>query len=163
MKNKHKKAQPLRAAIYIRVSRKELRLNPTSAALQIDVCQLFAEKHGLSVEAVFKDLGQSGSDSGRQGYQELLQAVRGNEIDVLVVLAVERLTRNGDDAIVLLKLLQEANVELRSVTENITLGTAVGRLTMLMSMAFNDYYLQQRRQKARRGSAVNRGESDAKS
>jgi len=80
-----------------------------------------AERHckreGWTVVKHFSDREKSGRNMRRQGYQELQKAARNNEFDVVVVEAVDRLTRKVRDALGAHDLFTLHNIQLVSVQE----------------------------------------------
>lgn len=80
-----------RGAIYARFSTKFQR----SIADQIRECLAWAEAHGIIVDKrhIFVDEGKSGRTHKREGFQALLAALAGDEIDVVICLSTNRLYR----------------------------------------------------------------------
>lgn len=83
-----------RAAIYARYS-----TDMQSAASiddQIRVCRKLCADRGWSVAKICSDQAMSGSDASRPGFQELRQAIRDQEVTVIVAEALDRLSRDQE-------------------------------------------------------------------
>lgn len=84
------------AAVYARFSTDQQ--NPTSSADQIAMCRDYAERSGFQVVKTFNDDAKSGASIiGRPGLAEMMQAVAREEFDIVLVEAVDRLSRNQGD------------------------------------------------------------------
>ena len=85
-----------RAAIYTRFST-DLQ-NERSIEDQITLCRSYAEKEGLSIVETFDDRARSGgSVLGRDGLLRLMDGARDHAFDVVVVEALDRLSRDMED------------------------------------------------------------------
>src|SRR6185312_17356508 len=82
----------MNAALYARFSTEKQ--SGASIEDQFRVCTRLAERHGFLVAMRFSDAAISGGTAERPGYQTLLQAARGGEIDVIVAEDTSRLWRN---------------------------------------------------------------------
>lgn len=118
----------MRACIYIRVSTEEQAQEGFSLAAQEERCKQFIESQGWEFTGTYKDEGFSAKNLERPGVQEVLQAVREKEFDVLVVYRLDRLVRSVLDLHYVLDLLDQHNVMFKSTTEVFDTTTATGRL-----------------------------------
>src|SRR5688500_17490508 len=87
----------LKAAIYARVSTED-QAERATIENQIDACTRYAGQQGWDVVAQFRDEGVSGAvplDERTQGAALLAGAAR-HEFDRVIMLSVDRLTRNND-------------------------------------------------------------------
>src|SRR3546814_8639557 len=92
----NKGAAMLRAAVYARFST-DLQ-NEKSTEDQIDLCRAYAKREGLQVVATFADKAQSGASIlGRDGLIDLLAQATDKRFDVIIVEALDRLSRDMDD------------------------------------------------------------------
>lgn len=92
-------AKPLRCAVYARVSVADHRSSElTSIDVQIEACCAFINsQRGLDwvmVEPAYTDDGVTGSTLQRPGLRALLDDVRQDKIDVVVVHRLDRLSRS---------------------------------------------------------------------
>lgn len=105
-----------RAAIYARFST-DLQ-SERSIEDQIALCETYAAREGLSVVSRFEDRARSGgSILGRDGLMGLMEAARERRFDVVIVEALDRLSRDMEDLAGLHKRLTFAGIEIRAVHE----------------------------------------------
>src|ERR1700756_223082 len=84
------------AAIYARFST-ELQ-NEKSTEDQIALCRTYAARHQLNIVATFEDRARSGASVfGRDGLMQLMDAARQNLFTVVIVEALDRLSRDMED------------------------------------------------------------------
>jgi len=84
------------AAIYARFST-ELQ-NEKSTEDQIALCRTYAARHQLNIVAIFEDKARSGASVfGRDGLMQLMDAARQNLFTVVIVEALDRLSRDMED------------------------------------------------------------------
>ena len=99
----------MRAAIYARVStERQERQQTIDSQLAALRAWAEAEGHDLNDRHVFRDEGYSGSRLDRPGLDALRDAVRDGEVEVLGVLAPDRLARKYAYQVLLLEELQRA-------------------------------------------------------
>jgi len=105
-----------RAAIYARFST-ELQ-QERSIDDQVALCRTHASRNGLDVVAVFDDRARSGASMfGRDGLMRMLDAARDRSFDVILVEALDRLSRDQEDLAGIWKRLNFLGIELRAVHE----------------------------------------------
>ena len=99
----------MRAAIYARVSTERQERQQTIDS-QLDALRAWAEaaNHELTDAHVFRDEGYSGSRLDRPGLDALRDAVRDGEVDVVAVLAPDRLARRYAYQVLLLEEFRRA-------------------------------------------------------
>src|SRR4051812_3752515 len=97
----------MRAAIYARVSTERQERQQTIES-QLAALRAWAEGHQLSDRHVFRDEGYSGARLDRPGLDALRDAVRDGEVEVLGVLAPDRLTRRYAYQVLLLEEFRRA-------------------------------------------------------
>ncbi len=108
-----------RAAIYARFST-ELQ-SERSTEDQIALCRTYAARHQLSVVATFEDKARSGASVfGRDGLMQLMDAARLHTFDVVVVEALDRLSRDMEDLAGIHKRLSFQGIQIQAVHD----GTA---------------------------------------
>jgi DNA invertase Pin-like site-specific DNA recombinase len=107
------------AAIYARFST-ELQ-NERSTEDQIALCRTYAARHQLNVVATFEDKARSGASVfGRDGLMKLMDAARENLFTVVIVEALDRLSRDMEDLAGIHKRLSFQGIEIQAVHD----GTA---------------------------------------
>ena len=109
---------PRRYAVYIRKSTDER--HESSVERQLAAATAYAKRTGLvptSAHAEFTDIGRSGYTMlHRPGLDELLQAVRRQLLEVIVVEDVDRLSRHLGDASWIWRLCRHHGVEIHTPT-----------------------------------------------
>jgi len=104
-----------RAAIYARYSSSLQKA--TSIEDQIAMARRECDRNGWTVVAIFEDREKTGRNMRRPGFQKMKDAIGRGEVDVVVVEALDRLTRKVADALGYYDLLQFQGVDLHSVKE----------------------------------------------
>ena len=116
-----------RAATYVRVSTAE-QVDGTSLSVQRESCRRVIEQRGWELVGAFSDEGVSGALATRPGLDELVDACRRREIDVVVVGRLDRFGRSLRHLSATLGELDDLGVPFVSVHEAFdSLGPA-GRL-----------------------------------
>ncbi len=135
----------MRAAIYARFST-DLQ-QERSIDDQIALCRLYAERSGLSVITTYTDRARSGASTiGRGGLLDMMAAARNREFDVVVVEALDRLSRDQEDLAGIWKRLQFLGIEIRAVHEGTADAIQIGVRGLVGAL-----YLQDLAHKVRRG------------
>lgn len=135
----------MKAAIYARFS-SELQ-NERSIDDQVDLCRSFAARQGIAVVAVFDDRARSGASMiGRDGLMRMMDAARDRAFDVVIVEALDRLSRDQEDLAGLWKRLGFLGVEIRAVHEGVADAIQIGVRGLVGAL-----YLQDLAHKVRRG------------
>ncbi len=105
-----------RAAIYARFST-DLQ-SERSIDDQVALCRAYVAREGLEVVAAFDDRARSGASLfGRDGLLSLMDRAREAAFDVVVVEALDRLSRDMEDLAGIHKRLTFLGIELRAVHE----------------------------------------------
>lgn len=105
--------QPLRAAIYARISldKKE----EAGVKRQVHLAAKQAEADEATVVATYVDNNVSAfSGEFRPEYDKLLQSIQGRELDVIYVYALDRLTRRTKDTLALFELCEKHRVRIKA-------------------------------------------------
>jgi len=139
----------MRAAVYTRQSQDR---NGTGLAIsrQLAECERLCELRGWEIVARKSDNDMSGySAKPRPGYQDIIELMRNGQIDVVVVWAVDRLTRRLADLTDLIDLCEETGVRIAAVSGDIDLSTPSGKLIarILGSVAQGEVETKSARQK----------------
>src|SRR4029077_13791612 len=83
--------------------------------------------------------GFSGGNTDRPALQRLLDDVRDEKIDIIVVYKVDRLTRSVADFAKLVELFDFHSVSFVSVTQQFNTTTSMGRLTLNVLLSFAQF------------------------
>src|SRR6266849_3319400 len=114
-----------KAVIYARFST-DLQ-NERSIEDQIILCRGYASREGIDIIEVYEDRARSGgSIMGRGGLLRLLDQARDRSFDVVVVEALDRLSRDMEDLAVIHKRLSFLGIEIRAVHEGVVNTVLVG-------------------------------------
>lgn len=135
-----KAIRPDRVAIYIRWSTEE-QTDGTTLAEQREGCEFYVKSQGWSVNPVltFIDDGYSGGSLDRPGMRHLRELVRQGEVDCVVVLKIDRLTRNIVDATQLVLVEWQNRCHLRCVRQPIDTTSETGRMIFSILATFADF------------------------
>lgn len=125
MTDQRKYAAARRAALYSRYSTdlQSDRSNEDQAAL----CRAYASREGLGIVASYEDRARSGASIfGRPGLEALLAAAERREFDVLIVEALDRLSRDMADLAGMHRRLSFLGISIHAVHEGVADTVAVG-------------------------------------
>ncbi|TYL74643.1 recombinase family protein [Bradyrhizobium cytisi] len=136
-----------RATIYARFST-DLQ-NERSIEDQLSLCRTYAEREGLTVIRTYEDRARSGgSIMGREGLLRMLDHAREESFDVVVVEALDRLSRDMEDLAGIHKRLSFLGIEIRAVHEGVVNTVLVGLRGLVGQL-----YREDNAHKVRRGLA----------
>ena len=127
-----------RAAIYLRVSTDDQAEHGVSLEVQDRECRAKAVELGASSITEYRDEGISGMKWERPGLQALLSNL--GELDVLVVWAKDRLTRDLRHLLAILDTLATAGIRLVAIRESVNTQTAEGILSLQITGALSEYH-----------------------
>jgi len=116
----------LRAAVYARTSTKKQEYGHSLDA-QVSRCVDRARSLGWKVQFIYRDEAESGKDTDRPMFQEMLAAAETRGIDVILFWKLDRFSRSLMHAVRLESELRNHDVALYSVTEQIDTTSATGR------------------------------------
>jgi DNA invertase Pin-like site-specific DNA recombinase len=115
-----------RAVGYCRVSTGKQEL---SLEAQREKVTAMAVVHDADIE-VITDAGETAKNTDRPGLQTLLRMVDRREVDMVIILKLDRLTRSVKDLAELLERFRKHGVSLVSVAESLDTQSAAGRLVI---------------------------------
>lgn len=115
-----------RTAVYARTSSMNQKFG-YSIDEQVRQCIERCELMGWETAYLFKDEAESGKDTDRPMFQQMMQAAKGRRFDVVVFWKLDRFSRSLLHAVELEAELREHGVALHSVTEQIDTTTSAGR------------------------------------
>jgi len=118
----------MKAAIYCRVSTNAQERDGTSLDTQLEACLAKARDLGCQApqSLVFTEVF-SGLTRERPRLNALRQTIRDGQVDVLIAYALDRLSRDPVDFIIIQEELEKADVELVLVTEDVD-SSDIGKL-----------------------------------
>ncbi len=125
-----------RWAVYVRISQDRTG-TALGVARQEKHCRILVAAKGGQVVRVYTDNDISASNGKRRpAYQGMLQAVRDELIDGVVVWNIDRLTRRPMELEEFVELAERYRIELATVSGEIDLGTTQGKLLARVLGAF---------------------------
>jgi DNA invertase Pin-like site-specific DNA recombinase len=142
-----KPAKMLRAALYARVSTHDQQTLPS----QIRAMREYADRRGWTIVLQVKDVGSGAAP--RELREELLNAARRREIDVVLVWRLDRWGRSVTDLLATLQELDHLGVDFVSLTEALDLTTPAGRAMAGLLSVFAEFEREILRERVRAGLA----------
>ncbi len=134
----NKKESSFKIGIYIRVSTEEQAENP-EGSIKSQECRLREYvKHRNSfesfgeIEELYCDAGISAKDTNRPSFQRMMDDVRQNKIDMILITELSRLTRSIRDFANLVELFDELGCKIHSIKDQFDSSTAVGSFSMYL-------------------------------
>jgi DNA invertase Pin-like site-specific DNA recombinase len=105
----------LRVVIYIRVSGRSQE-DHHSLTVQLADCRRYAHQMGWEIVCEFREV-QSGLDTGRDQYQEMLALIRSGAVDAVLIWKLDRFGRDDGEAITRGNEMDRLRVKLVSATQ----------------------------------------------
>ncbi|MDQ3098257.1 MAG: recombinase family protein [bacterium] len=84
---------------------------------QLKINRNWAKEHGYIVEEVFTDEAKSGTNTNRKALDDMLSKCVTGNVDAILVIDTDRLSRNETDHFAIKAILKKANVKLISVNQ----------------------------------------------
>lgn len=125
----------MKCAIYVRVSTQEQFDEGFSIPAQKERLRAFCTSQGWTIVNEYVEEGYSAKDVNRPQLQALLDDLKKDQFDLVLVYRLDRLTRSVLDLYQLLKTFDENNVSFKSATEVYDTTTAIGRLFITLVAA----------------------------
>ena len=97
---------------------------------------MYGEKY-VSYCVVFEDEGFSGGNLQRPGFQQMMESVRKNKFQAIVVYRLDRISRNINDFTGLIDELTKLDVAFVSIKEQFDTSTPMGRAMMFIISVFS--------------------------
>ena len=136
---------------YCRVSTEEQAAEGFSIEGQGDKLRAYAALHDLGEVVRITDPGLSGKSMDRPGLQRVLDMVERGHVSHVLVWRLDRLSRNLGDLQTLATGFLDRGVQLHSVTENLDLSSATGRMFYNILGSFAQFYREQLSENVRMG------------
>src|ERR1700685_1566671 len=134
----------VRCAIYTRVSTEhglDQEFNSLDAQYEAASAYIKSQAHAgwTLIRSRYDDGGYSGWSTDRPYLQRMLDDIRAQKLDVIVVYKVELLTRSLADFAKLVELFDAHGVSFVSVTQQFNTTTSMGRLTLNVLLSFAQF------------------------
>jgi site-specific DNA recombinase len=145
----------MKAAGYVRVSTEEQRDEGYSLSAQRMQVKALCDSKGWELVKVYADEGKSGKNvSGRPALQELLDAVKAHQYDVVVICKLDRLGRNTRQILAIVEdNFTKNGVRLVSIAEGLDPTTPAGGLMLTMLAGLAEFERKQIGERTRSGMA----------
>ncbi|WP_329147383.1 recombinase family protein [Streptomyces sp. NBC_01456] len=127
------------AIVYIRVS--TAREDMKSPEQQLSICQFYAAAKNIQIVDVVPDLDLSGADFAKRKIGDIIERVRNNEADAIIVWEYSRFGRTLVGSLYYIKQLGNAGGELLSATQDIDATTPAGRYMRDQFLRLAEYQL----------------------
>jgi len=121
-------AEPVRVAIYTRVSTEDQAKEGFSLDAQLDRLRAYCTSREWSVAGEYIDDGYSGRNTKRPAYSKMLEEA--DKWDMLLVIKMDRIHRNSKNFMLMMEHLNKSNKGFSSMTESLDTSTAMGRFVM---------------------------------
>ncbi|MGE7271524.1 recombinase family protein [Brevibacillus panacihumi] len=129
-----------RVAVYLRVSTEEQRKEGFSLAAQEDILKGYCESKGFEIYDVYNDGGYSGKDFNRPDMQRLLRDSRNHKFDIVLAVAVDRISRDTKDVLTFIdNELHPRGQKLLISTCDIDSSTHIGKMFISLLGTFAEY------------------------
>jgi putative DNA-invertase from lambdoid prophage Rac len=137
----------LRVGLYARVSTHDQQTIP----LQMRAMREYATRRAWTIATQVKEIGSGASQ--REKREQLLEAARRREIDVVLVWRLDRWGRSVTDLLATLQELEHLGVGFVSLTEALDLTTPAGRAMAGLLAVFAEFEREILRERVRAGLA----------
>jgi putative DNA-invertase from lambdoid prophage Rac len=138
---------PFRAGLYARVSTQDQQTIP----MQTRALREYATRRAWTIALQVREIGSGASQRERR--EQLLEAARRREIDVVLVWRLDRWGRSVTDLLATLQELEHLGVGFVSLTEALDLTTPAGRAMAGLLAVFAEFEREILRERARAGLA----------
>lgn len=133
-----------RCAVYTRKSSEEgLEQDFNSLDAQREACEAYIKSQmregWVLIEKQYNDGGFSGGTMERPAFKELLKDIEKDEIDIVVVYKVDRLTRSLMDFAKIVDVFDKHETSFVSITQHFNTTTSMGRLTLNILLSFAQF------------------------
>ena len=130
---------PLKVIGYIRVSTAHQKRSGISLAAQRKKLRAYATAMGFELVEIIEDAGESAKSLRRPGLLDALARLESHEVDGLVVVKLDRLSRSLKDLGTLIDTYFKNGWHLLSVQDHIDTATAAGRMVLNVLMSVNQW------------------------
>lgn len=134
----------IRCAIYTRKSSEEgLEQDFNSLDAQREACEAYIKSQmhegWVLIPKEYSDGGFSGGTMERPAFKDLLSDIENDEIDIVVVYKVDRLTRSLMDFAKIVDIFDKHETSFVSITQQFSTTTSMGRLTLNILLSFAQF------------------------
>jgi len=135
---------------YVRVSSVVQRMKGNSIKMQISKLNGYCKLNDYDLVEVYKDDGVSGmSIDKRNGYRKMIEYIKTNKIDGIVVWSLSRLGRKMKDVVEFMDYLKVNGIKFWSIKENLSNDDKIGSLIMNILSSINEFEVEVIRERIR--------------
>lgn len=142
LKEENTMTKLVRVALYIRVSGEEQRISGLSLEAQQERLEAYAREKGWLIVGVYIDAAKTARKKlhKRVEFHKMLNAVKNNEVDILLFTRLDRWFRSVSDYYKVMETLEAHHCEWKTIDEEYDTTTANGRLyiNVKLSIAQNE-------------------------
>lgn len=142
-----KQAKLLRAGLYARISTTDQQ----TLAMQMRALREYVARRGWTIALQIREIGSGAVE--RRAREQLMEAARRREIDVVLVWRLDRWGRSVTDLLATLQELEHLGVGFVSLTEALDLTTPAGRAMAGLLAIFAEFEREILRERTRAGLA----------
>jgi site-specific DNA recombinase len=124
---------------YVRVSTDKQADRGFSLEAQTDRLRAMAVVQGVELSEVIVDAGESAKSLNRPGMLRLLALVDSGQVESVIIVKLDRLTRSVADLAELLKRFEKRGVALVSISDSLDTKTAAGRLVLNLLVSVSQW------------------------
>lgn len=129
----------IKVAIYIRVSTKRQVEEGYSLEAQKERLIKLCETNGYIVYKVYADEGKSGKDTNRPAFQEMMKDMKNKCFDKILVMKLDRISRSVIDLEIMIREMQEYNINFESASEKIDTSSSFGMMFVRLLAIFAQF------------------------
>lgn len=126
---------------YVRVSTEEQAREGVSLGQQVERLKAYCALHGHTLGDVYSDEGVSASVpvAKRPGGRQMLEALKGADVQGVVVVRLDRLFRDALDGLTFFRHADRTGATVHSISELIDSSTPAGKLSLTIQLAAAQY------------------------
>ena len=125
---------------YVRVSSINSKIKGNSIKSQIKKIKDYCRLNDLELVDIYSDEGKSGrSIKNRFGYIDMINWIKNNSVNGIVVYSISRIGRRLKDVVDLLDMLKENDIKFYSIKENISNDNKVSELIMNILSSISEF------------------------
>lgn len=129
-----------RVALYIRVSTEEQVLHGDSIRTQTEALEQYAKDNNFIIVDKYIDEGYSATNLKRPNLKRMIDDVKKNKIDLVMITKIDRLSRGVKNYYKIMETLEKHKCDWKTILEDYDSSTAAGRLhiNIMLSVAENE-------------------------
>lgn len=129
-----------RVALYIRVSTEEQVLHGDSIRTQTEALEQYSKDNNFIIVDKYIDEGYSATNLKRPNLKRMIEDVKNNKIDLVMITKIDRLSRGVKNYYKIMETLEKHKCDWKTILEDYDSSTAAGRLhiNIMLSVAENE-------------------------